>query len=356
MAFKSMNNQQLQPIMRHWRIIFFLWIILTIFTSGFGISAMITSPMHPIYFVLMAILPSTLFLVISLITSHSIFSQLFIGLKNLIFKKDSTMTFQSQLPIRYIVQLVSNTTWITILLTSIVVLFFKFTFQHIDFYLGNTFTESKEITESVIRYLNFFPEKFSFMAFDYSIIEASFIKDGLDDAARSLWAKWTIIMILFHGLLPRILVFGYYAVRSFLYSAPQTATISQPTILDQAIEKPLVIRAPKVEVHGQGNYQVALDITDQIRLSPDVIKLNDIETFQQFELKHKAEPIEKISIFVDGNLMPDRGLLRRMIRLLNLAEHATIHILTQDDYQKSMWHKHLSSVLVEGEAANYDIQ
>lgn len=356
MAFKSMNNQQLQPIMRHWRIIFFLWIILTIFTSGFGISAMITSPMHPIYFVLMAILPSTLFLAISLITSHSIFSQLFIGLKNLIFKNDSTVTFQSQLPIRYIVQLVSNTTWITILLTSIVVLFFKFTFQHIDFYLGNTFTESKEITESVIRYLNFFPEKLGLISFDYKIIEASFIKDGLNDAARSLWAKWTIIMILFHGLLPRILVFSYYAVRSFLYSAPQTATISQPTILDQAIEKPLVIRAPKVEVHGQGNYQVALDITDQIRLSPDVIKLNDIETFQQFELKHKAEPIEKISIFVDGNLMPDRGLLRRMIRLLNLAEHATIHILTQDDYQKSMWHKHLSSVLVEGEAANYEIQ
>lgn len=355
MAFKSMNNQQLQPIMRHWRIIFFLWIILTIFTSAFGISSLVISPMHPIYFVLMAILPSTVFLIISLITSHSIFSQLFIGLKNLIFKNDSASTFQSKLPIRYIVQLVSNTTWITILLTSIVVLFFKFTFQHVDFYLGNTFTESKEITESVIRYLNFFPEKLGFINFDYKIIEASFIKDGLNDAARSLWAKWTIIMILFHGLLPRILVFGYYVVRSLSYSKPQS-TVSQPIILDQAEEKPLVIRAPKVEVHGNDHYQVALDITDQIRLSPDVIKLNDIETFQQFELKHKAEPIEKLAIFVDGNLMPDRGLLRRMIRLLNLAEHATIHVLTQDDYQKSMWHKHLSSVLVEGEAVNYDIQ
>ncbi len=355
MAFKSMNNQQFQPIMRHWRIIFFLWIILTIFTSSLGISALITSPMHPIYFVLVAIFPSTLFLIISLITSHSIFGQLFIGLKNLVFKSDSAPSFQSKLPIRYIVQLISNATWITILLTSIVVLFFKFTFQHIDFYLGNTFTESKEITESVIHYLNFFPETLGLINFDYSIIEASFIKDGLNDAARSLWAKWTIIMIFFHGLLPRILVFAYYVVRSLLHSEPQ-AIVSQPIILDQAVEKPLVIRAPKVEVRGHGHYQVALDITDQIDLNPEIIKLNDIETLQQFELKHKANPIEKIAIFVDGNLMPDRGLLRRMIRLLNLAEHATIHILTQDDYQKSMWHKHLSSVLVEGEAANYEIK
>lgn len=355
MAFHSMNNQQLQPIMRHWRIIFFLWIILTAITSAVSISSLITSPMHPLYFVLMAILPSTLFLIISLITSHSIFSQIFISLKNLIFKNDSAITFQSKLPIRYIVQLVSNATWITILLTSIIVLFFKFTFQHFDFYLGNTFTESKEITESVIRYLNFFPERVGLIAFDYPIIETSFIQNGLDDAARSLWAKWIIIMILFHGLLPRVLVLIYYGIRSVLYSAPQT-TVSQSVILDPAVEKPLVIRAPKVKVKGQDSYQVALDITDQIRLSAEIIKLNDIESFQQFELKHKAEPIEKIEIFLDGNLMPDRGLLRRLIRLLNLAESATIHILTQDEYQKSMWQQHLSSILVEGELADYEIE
>ena len=355
MTFKSMNNQSLQPIMRHWRIIFFLWIILTALSSGFGLSSRVISPLHPPYFVLIAILPSTLFLIISLITAHSFFSQLFIGLKNLIFKNDSPYQPTQGLPVRYIVQLISNTTWITILLTSLVVLFFKFTFQHFDFYLGNTFTESRDITEIIIRYLNFIPEKLGFIQFDYKLIEASFIKGSLDDVARSMWAKWIIIMILFHGLLPRLLVLAYYGVRSVLYSPPK-AIISQTAILDKAEEKPLVIRAPKVALKGRDSYQVAVDITDQIHLSSDVIKLNDIESFQQFELKHKAEPIDTIEIFLDGNLMPDRGLLRRVIRLLNLAEHAIIHVLTQDDYQKSMWQKHLSSILVEGESANYEIK
>lgn len=354
MSFHSMNTNQIQPVMRQWRIIFLLWIIITIFSSAFGLSAL-SSPMHPIYFVLAAIIPSTLFLILSLITNHSIFSQLFLWLKSTIFSKTSAPNIHTQLPIQYIVQLVSNTTWVTVLLTTIAVLLFKFTFQHFDFYLGNTFTESKNITEQLIQLLNFLPEKLGLVEFSSHLIDASFIQNGLNDADRSSWAKWVIVMILFYGLLPRILVLIYYALRSVLYSAPKEI-ISQSTVLDKAAEKPLVIRAPKEKVHGSGTFPVALDITDQIRLSPDVIKLNDIESFQQFELTHKAHPISQLEIFLDGNLMPDRGLLRRLIRLLNLTEHATIHILTQDSYQKSMWKKHLSSVLVEGEMANYDIE
>lgn len=354
MSFHSMNTNHLQPIMRQWRIIFLLWIIITMLTSGFGLAAL-SSPIHPIYFVLVVIIPSTTFLIISLITSHSIFSQIFLWLKNLIFSKKSVPNLQTQLPIRYIVQLISNITWATVLFTTIAVLLFKFTFQHFDFYLGNTFTESKTITEQLIQLLNFLPEKLGLVNFSNHLIDASFIKNGLNDADRSSWAKWVIVMILFYGLLPRILVLAYYALRSYLYSAPKEI-ISQPIILDQAKEKPLVIRAPKEKIRGNGIFQVALDITDQIRLSPNVVKLNDIESFQQFELIHKQQPIATLEIFIDGNLMPDRGLLRRLIRLLNLTEHATIHIVTQDSYQKSMWKQHLSSVLVEGEIANYEIE
>lgn len=355
MTYHSMNTQQVQPIMRQWRIIFLVWIIATIISTGFGLSSILTSPMHPIYFVLASIIPSTLFLIISLITTHSIFSQLFLWLKNIIFKNKTSSSLQTELPIRYIIQLVSNITWTTVLLTSIGVLLFKFTFQHFDFYLGNTFTESKTITQQLIQLLNFLPEKLGLSQLSNHLIDASFISNGLTDSDRSVWAKWVIVMILFYGLLPRALVLTYYGMRSFLYSAPQTI-ISQAVILDAAIEKSLVIRAPKAKVRGEGSFQVALDITDQIRLSPNVIKLNDIETFQQFELTHKSQPISKIEIFLDGNLMPDRGLLRRLIRLLNLSEQATIHIVTQDAYQKSMWQQHLSSVLVEGEIANYEIK
>lgn len=342
--------------MRHWRIIFLVWIIITALTSGFGLSSIVISPLHPIYFVLVAIFPSTLLLIISLITSHSIFSQIFLGLKNLIFKHNDYVNFQTQLPVRYIVQLISNTTWLTILTSSIVVLFFKFTFQHFDFYLGNTFTESKEITIQVIRFLNFFPEKLGLITFDYQLIDATFIKNGLDDIGRSLWAKWTIIMILFHGLLPRVIVFTYYLIRARFYTLTTSSQITASNIIitDAAKEKPLVIRAPKEKVRGQGHYKIALDIADQIRLTADVKKLNDMDSFQQFESTYKKSPAELIEIFVDGNLMPDRGLLRRLIRLLNLTETATIYVLTHDHYQAAIWQQHLSSILVEGETAHYE--
>lgn len=356
MTLSTMHTQKLQPIMRHWRIIFVLWLFLTILSSAFGMSSIIISPLHPLYFVLIAILPSTIFLLISIITSHSIFTQLFIWLKNAIFKDDITHKTPTKLPLRYIVQLISNCTWITILLTGITVLFFKFTFQHFDFYLGNTFTESKNITEKIIHILNLLPEGLGLVSFDDQLITASFATQNLDDTSRSMWAKWIIIMIFFYGLLPRLIVLTYYGIRSLLYSPPKPIITTQTHILDHATEKPLVIRAPKTRVFGKGSLQVALDITEQISLNPDVIKLNDIESFQQFELKHKAEPLKNIDIFLDGNLMPDRGLLRRLIRLLNLSEKASVHIMTDNPHQKSMWQQHLSTILVEGELANYDTQ
>lgn len=351
-----MNQTQLHPlVMRHWRIIFILWIILTIITSAIGMNSLITSPIHPIYFVLITLLPSTVFLIISLITSHSFFSQLFIGLTHKLFKTDHANAPTQQFPIKYVIQLISNSTWLVILITSLIVLLFKFTFQHFDFYLGNTFTESKNITEQIIHLLNALPSKLQLVSFDEHLIAESFASQNLSDASRSMWAKWTISMIIVYGIVPRFLVLLYFAIRCALYSAPKQQLNTHINNVDKALSKPLILRGPKPQIHGSGHAQAALDITDQIRLSPNTIKLNDIEAFQQFEQRHKASPLNELDIFLDGNLMPDRGLLRRLIRLLNLSENATIYISTQDSYQKSMWEQHLSTLLVEGEQTIYDI-
>ncbi|OYQ76463.1 DUF2868 domain-containing protein [Wohlfahrtiimonas chitiniclastica] len=346
----------LHTVMRHWRILFVLWIVLTILSTLFGSSSLIASPIHPLYFVLVMMLPSTLFLIFSLITAHSLFAELFLQLKNLIFKQDHAPNLSTPLPVRYIAQLISNATWLTILITTLLVLFFKFTFQHFDFYLGNTFTESQSTTDHIVHYLNWLPSKLGLIEFDDAIIQASFQSGKLADEARSMWAKWIIVMILMYGIVPRLLVFIYYVIRALRHQKFAAVAVSDAVIEDAAKEKPLVIRAPKAPVIGDGHYRVALDITEQTTLPDDVVRLNDIEAFQQFESARKVEPAQWIEIMIDGNLMPDRGILRRLIRLMNQAEKATIHVLTDDPHQTQMWQHHLSSIIVDGEAADYEIK
>ncbi len=344
----------INQIMRHWRIIFFVWALILTITTTMGINTFLVSPLHPLYTLFAFTLPSIFFLCLSLIFSFSFFSELILSVSHFFLKKKST-SFNHGLSLsvnpKDLVQVISHFSWSIILIVTLVVMFFKFSFQSYQFQLGTTLFTHNELFSMLIKSLTILPDLILSLPIDNKLITDT-LEQSLTDHERALWAKWILSCIFIYGLLPRLICLLYFSLKLKRSSKTEVdEPFIQSKLIDKASKRPTLTRTPKSIFKGTHRYHIAIDVPKNHELPNECAILNDMNAFQSFESKLKAEPAEYLTLYIDGNQMPDRGILRRILRLLNLSEGTTM-ILSFDQEKsdaETEWDRLLSPLLDKNE-------
>lgn len=311
-----------------------------------GSSTLLTSPIHPIGLLLGILISAYLFLIFSLIRRHSIFSTVLFFLQKQFTKiqsqasKISPSTTTSALDtdpkkLLLLTKIIMHCAWSIIFVGLLIGLFFQFTLQQYQFNLYSTlFPYESGVYLQIIDIINYLPS----IIFGELISEQLIINSlqGLSSPAdNAIWARWILLMLTLYGLLPRIILslFAYYHYRQY-----QRSTLQQPpaktdsTILDPAIKQPISDRMPKTITAGFGERHIALDFA--YPLNQKITIINDRAAFTAIKDQLTNAPLDRLTLYIDSSLTPDRSLLRRIYSLLNLSRHNTLILVTSEGHSR----------------------
>ncbi|MHC5226143.1 DUF2868 domain-containing protein [Ignatzschineria sp. LJL83] len=342
-----------------------LLFLVTIISS----TSLLSSPIHPIALVLGILVPAYFFLLFALIRKHSLFTTLLLFFQKWIHrfqeKQDSlkkaqnlklNTTFDPQL-LLLLSKVIMHSAWIIVFTAITLSLFFQFTLQQYHFNLTSTlFPEDSRVYQHIIQVLNAIPDLIFGELISPKIIDNS-LKSNIADNNISTnevsndkaWAIWVIVMIICYGLLPRIIL-ALWAFRN--YKRYQTTLLTAETpkaqIIDPAAKRPIQERAPKTITKGNGSNQVALDFAHE--LPENILIINDRNAFNHFKDQLTKHPLHDLILYIDGNLTPDRSLLRRIYTLMNLSINNTIILVESSQSRTDEWQRKLAPNLYPNES------
>ena len=338
-----------------------LLFLITIISS----TSLLSSPIHPIALVLGILVPAYFFLLFALIRKHSLFTTLLLvfqkwinrfqekqlSLKNDPQKPHLNIAFDPKL-LLLLSKVIMHSAWMIIFTAVTLSLFFQFTLQQYDFNLSSTlFPEDSRIYQHIIQTLNAIPDLIFGELISPEVIDNSLLSNISNNkkSDNSAWAAWVIIMIICYGLLPRIIL-ALWAYRHYkLYQkALLIAEIPKAQIIDPAAKHPIQERAPKTITKGDGNHQVALDFAHE--LPENILIINDRNAFNHYKEQLTKNPLHELTLYIDGNLTPDRSLLRRIYTLMNLSINNTIILVESSQSRTDEWQRKLAPNLYPNES------
>lgn len=320
-----------------------LLLIITITSS----SALLSSPIHPIGLLLGILIPAYLFLLFALIRQHSLFSTLLFFLQKQFSKLQSqaakNFTKNPQPPLQVtpkelalLTKIIMHSAWIVIFVGLLIGLFFQFTLKQYQFNLYSTlFPYESGIYLQIIKAINYLPS-FIFGELISETLIANSLQGDPSPAENAIWAKWILLMIFIYGLFPRVILSfsAYYQYQRYQKkSAQQPTTISTDAIIiDPAISRPVSARSPKTITSGSGEMHVALDFA--YPLNTQITIINHRTEFTDLKNRLHEAPLDRLTLYIDSSLTPDRSLLRRIYSLLNCAINNTIVLVEADTHSR----------------------
>ncbi|GGZ92805.1 hypothetical protein DC083_02800 [Ignatzschineria ureiclastica] len=364
----TLINQVGAVSLRPSKMVITLFAILIILITISGSGALLSSPIHPIALVLGILIPSYLFLIFALIRKHSLFSELLLLLQRQIGKLQHRLQGdQSATPTRInpalseadtaqlmrLMKSIMHFSWLMIFVALIVSLFFQFTLKQYEFHLYSTlFPQENGLYYQIIAVLDYLPSFFHQSLITPEIIEHS-LNSTPSAIENAMWAKWVILMILYYGLIPRLIFFlcAYIPYRRHRQIMPPTvASVTQTLtqIVDPAKARPQTVRPVKTITQGEHQMEVALDYAYPL---PHNIKIiNDRKAFSALQQALEQAPLASLILYIDSELTPDRSLLRRIYTLLNLALNNEIILLEGNDQSRiKEWQAKLQPNLYDNE-------
>ncbi len=346
-----------------------LFALILILITISGSSALLSSPIHPIALVLGILIPAYLFLIFALIRKHSLFSDLLLLLQKQIsklqhhlqngksastnHKTTPTLSAADSAQLMRLMKSIMHFSWLMIFLALIISFFFQFTLKQYQFHLYSTlFPQENGLYYQIIAILDYLPNFFHQSLITPEIIEHSLNNDpsAIENAA---WAKWVILMILYYGLIPRLIffLFSYLPYRRHRQITPPTvASVTQTIthIVDPAKARPQTLRPAKTITFGEHQMEVALDYA--YPLSPQIKIINDRKAFNALQQALEQAPLAHLTLYIDSELTPDRSLLRRIYTLLNLSLNNEIILIEGSDHSRIQeWQTKLQPNLYENE-------
>lgn len=360
-SLKGGRSQALPFTLSKGILILFTIILVCITISGSG--ALLSSPIHPIALVLGILIPAYLFLLFALIRKHSLFSDLLIFVQKQAEKLQNSaqkLTSKQEIPtvktdpqlLTHLAKVIMHYSWSLIFASLIISFFYQFTLKQYHFNLFSTlFPYESGFYYKIIQILNWLPDLLFGELISPTLVEHS-LNNTPTPIENAIWARWIIIMIMLYGLIPRLilLIIARRNYRQYLLTNPQAQSIQQgiAKLIDPAREKPKSERSPKTVRAGNGELTIALDYAGN--LGPDVIIINDRNSFNQLHSQLEESPLQSLIIYIDSQLTPDRSLLRRLYALMNLALQNEI-ILVQNTLHARVdeWRAKLIENLYENE-------
>lgn len=336
----------------------FSLILFLITVSGSG--ALLSTPTHPIGLVFGILLPAYLFLLFALIRQHSLFSTLLIFLRKQLSKLQKQTeknhilysSFEADpKALGLLAKVIMHGAWSIIFIGLILGLFIQFTLKQYHFNLYSTlFPYSSSLYLTIINLFNFLPNLLFGELISANLIQST-LKGAPSVSDNAIWARWILLMITIYGLLPRLcfLTFAYlkyqrYQKRCQHNYHPQNHT----NIIDPAKTRPISERAPKTIQQGDEELAIALDFS--LALPKNIEVINDRTSFNTLQKQLKNSPLEKLTLYIDASLTPDRSLLRRIYTLLNCAMNNVIILVETDQHQRIQeWERKLTPNLFENE-------
>lgn len=346
------------PMAKGVRLIVLLWGALLFLFTLLGSSSLLHSPIQPLYLITAVIAPSLLFLLFTLLRAKSLLGMLFIWLTNLLPNrfKPSVIDEEYLSPeqIRRLLKFIAHFSWSLIFLGFLVGFLLHFSIRHYDFILSSTlFPNSPKFYQSVVGAIDLLPNLLGISPITPELIEST-LTGALTEEENAKWARWVLLILLFYGFIPRVL-FMLMAAHSFKRVMKHQPRTPRPQIkkgerfLDKAAKTPVIEREKKSFFTGRGEAAIALDYAFD-DLPSGVKSIQDRTAFTAFEAKLKAAPLEKLSLYIDPNLTPDRGLLRRIMRLLNLSHQGEIILYGEGtEERKREWQRRLGPLLSKNE-------
>lgn len=364
----TLINQVGAVSLRPSKMVITLFAILIILITISGSSALLSSPIHPIALVLGILIPSYLFLIFALIRKHSLFSDLLLLLQRQIGKLqhrlqgdksattatiNPTLSEADTAQLMRLMKSVMHFSWLVIFIALIVSLFFQFTLKQYEFHLYSTlFPQENGLYYQIIAVLDYLPSFFHQSLITPEIIEHS-LNNTPSAIENAMWAKWVILMILYYGLIPRLIFFlcAYIPYRRHRQIMPPTvASVTQTLtqIVDPAKARPQTVRPAKTITQGEHQMEIALDYAYPL---PHNIKvINDRKSFSALQQALEQAPLASLILYIDSELTPDRSLLRRIYTLLNFSLNNEIILLEGNDQSRiKEWQAKLQPNLYDNE-------
>lgn len=345
------------PVAKKIRVALSLWALLLFLLTILGSGSLLHSPIQPLYLISGVIAPSLFFLLFTLLRAKSLFGSFFIWISERLPErfKPRGLDAESLTPkqISKFIKLIAHLSWATIFLGISVGFLIHFAIRQYDFILSSTlFPNNPHFYQTLISGFDLVPKFLGITPITPELIHNT-LAQNLHEIENAKWARWILLIVIFYGFIPRALLMIMTAIslKFLMKNRPQASPYRVRkvfTALDKAKTKPVIERSKKRISSGSGQYLVALDFAHEITI-PNTVVLNHREEIQAFTAKLTATPAEQITLLIDAALTPDRGLLRRIIRLLNATIHGHVALIGGNETRRKEWSEKLLPLLRHNE-------
>lgn len=285
---------------------------------------------------------------------------------------------------RWLFSMITHGFWLITLSLSVVGMAIAFSLKHYVFLWQTTWLEASALTH-MSSFLSALPAQFHLSLPTPMLIEQS-SNHAIDSfEARTLWARWLIVVVLLWGVLPRLLLFVLSALRWHQLTArliPQTRDAYAQTCLARIkrLESFVTLGTPGApdawefsdarrlpeSPHAPDPSTVTRDavLSDRVILGLELAELPDwaqqglntsshaspspsftcLGVVDDLASRHRVlhrltqkSPL-KLLILCDANQTPDRGSLRFIQNLMLSAKQTHVFLLNASDLQRvSLW-------------------
>lgn len=386
----NLKEETLKSLLSLW------WILLALITL-LGSSTLISNPVQPLYFMVSVLFIPLIFLILTLCGVPSLLgAALLKGLtplikhkrKNLEEEKEKKLTLtekigekEKQYAERHTLKLIGfivHTSWLVIFTTLLITLTLKFALQQYHFTLSSTlFSPESRLYPTLFGIVNALPSLLGINGVDQELIQQT-LSGTLSEGGRSRWALWILMITLFYGLLPRLIMtlISGKALKESLLEGSMLKRLTRahhkeessvrPVVIREEVKKPLIKKVvspksvskqptptePLLAPPSKGVKMVALDFPEErFPYQLDITFINDRESFHQLYHILEKSRIDQLILFLDSAQTPDRGVLRRISRLLNLSKSARLYAIPsqKENDRYPLWEAQVTPLLRENE-------
>ncbi len=367
-----------------------VWVLFLMAITFLGSRSLLQSPIQPLYLVSLLILPSLLFLGFTLFGGVSLLAKLFTNIATILWNRrqkkvadaspsQNEMLYKGGALIdqhrhfRYFFSFIAHLSWSVIFTATLLSFALQFSLKAYPFVLSSTlFPTDAPLYHSLLIGIDALPaligKPFGALPITEMLITES-LNQTMPAELTAFWARWVLKMIAVYGMLPRVFFAIYHYIR--FKGALNTALheerriqaqtpISHIKTLEKAQAKPVVSRDEKKTRElrkGSGYAAIALDMDEAWAIDARIQYLNTLETFKAFEERIQSAPLETLDLFIDASHTPDRGILRRITRLLNHTKTANLYCICQtpEESRFTEWHQKLTPLLGDRELLYNDL-
>lgn len=270
---------------------------------------------------------------------------------------------------RWLFSMLTHGFWLIALTFSLISMAIAFSVKHYVFMWQTTWLDSQTFV-TVASFLGSLPAQLHFNMPQPSLIEQSG-NTALDVwEARTLWARWLIAVIFVWGVLPRLVLFLLSYLRwhqSTAYLLPSTTDAYALACLARlervksrltpegktSLPDAQIWQAPQIKTLGESTADLAL-LGIELRHFPAWANNKEDKPWQSLGIvddlssrEHALQTLSlrpplKLLIICDAQQTPDRGTLRLIDNLRQLAQHTHVYLLQSTPHSQTLvWQKSL---------------